>query len=110
MKCVSIFFILFSSIVFLAGITHGGKNKPYEGDTKPANNDITIKSKVIAADYKSLQDCVESIKTETGSPLKIITETPSQISGFLSNNSHFGCVEKVSDEKGTYVDGWYTVN
>jgi len=109
MRSASIFPILLFSIVCFLDNAHGGKNKTYEGDKKSRNNDISIHSKVIAADYTSLQDCVESIKKDTGSPLKIITETPSQISGFLSNDSHFGCVEKDSDEKGTYVDGWYTV-
>ena len=109
MRSVSIFLILFISTVCIVGTAHGGKNKTYEGDKKAHKNDISINSKVIAADYTSLQDCVESIKKDTGSPLKIVTETPSQVSGFLSNNSHFGCVEKISDEKGTYVDGWYTV-
>ena len=109
MRSVSSFLIVFVSIVFLTAITHGGKNKEATGNNSTVKNDIHIKSKVIAADYTSLQECVEAIKKDTGSTLKIITDTPSQVSGFLSNNSHFGCVEKVSAEKGTYVDGWYTV-
>ena len=109
MRSVSIFLIVFISIVFLVAHTHGGKKEAFDGNTTSPKNGIHIKSKVIAADYRSLQECVESIRKDTGSTLKIITDTPSQISGFLSNNAHFGCVEKVSDEKGTYVDGWYTV-
>ena len=109
MRSVSIFLIWLISIVFPVGHTQGGKKATSEGNNTSVTNDIHIKSKVIAADYTSLQECVESIKKETGSTLKIITDTPTQISGFLSNNAHFGCVEKVSEEKGSYVDGWYTV-
>ena len=109
MRSVSIFLIVFISIVFPLGHTQGGKKETSEGNNPSVANDIHIKSKVIAADYTSLQECLESIKKETGSTLKVITDTPTQISGFLSNNAHFGCVEKVSEEKGSYVDGWYTV-
>ena len=109
MRSVLIILIQFISIVFFVGSIYGGKNETHKGHKKAPKNDISINSKVIAADYKSLQDCVESIKNNTGSPIKVITKTPSQISGFLPNGSHFGCVEKVSDEKGSYVDGWYTV-
>ena len=62
-----------------------------------------------AADYKNLEDCLEAIKKNTGSTFEIVTDQPSEITGFLSNGEHFGCFEKVTDEKGAYVYGWYTV-
>ncbi len=62
------------------------------------------------ANYKNLEDCINAIKKNTGSTLEIVIDQPTQITGFLSSGEHFGCVEKVSDEKGTYVDGWYTLN
>ena len=100
-----VFAILISLIfiLFLAGTVRGEKNKS-------SNKIISFNSAVIAAEFKTLQECVDAIEKEnTGSPLKIITNKPSQISGFLSNGEHFACIEKVSDAKGTFIDGWYTV-
>lgn len=77
---------------------------------KDSSKSIKIKSTIITAEYKTLADCLNSIKNETGCNLQnIITDEPTQISGFLSNGEHFACIEKVTDEKGNYVDGWYTV-
>jgi hypothetical protein len=89
-------------IFFLAGTVCGEKNKS-------SNIIISINSTVVAAEFKTLQECLDTIKKNTGSPLKIITDKPSRTSGFLSNGQHFACMEKVTDAKGTFIDGWYTV-
>ena len=89
-------------ILFLAGTVSGEKNKS-------SNKIISINSTVIAAEFKTVQECMDAIKKNTGSTLKIITDKPSQVSGFLSDGEHFACVEKATDAKGTFIDGWYTV-
>ncbi len=111
MKTVIAHLIFLISTVLLVSNIHGGKDRPYDGKNNQSTSPpvIGLKSNMIAADYKNLKDCMEDIKQATGSTLKIVTNQPSQISGFLSNGEHFGCVEKVTDEKGTYIDGWYTV-
>lgn len=101
-KAVSAILISLIFILLLACTVRGEKNKS-------SNKIISINSTVIAAEFKTLQECLDAIKKNTGSPLKIITDKPSQVSGFLSNGEHFACVEKVTDSKGTFIDGWYTV-
>ena len=101
--------LLFISILFSVGNIYGGDKRAYEGQSITSQAVLDIISNTRSAEYKNLKDCLEAIKKNTGSTLDIITDQPSQISGFLSNGEHFGCVEKVTDEKGTYVDGWYTV-
>lgn len=89
-------------VLFLADAVRGEKNKS-------SNKIISSNSNIVAAEFKTLQECLDAIKKNTASPLKIITDKPSQVSGFLSNGQHFACMEKATDAKGTFIDGWYTV-
>lgn len=60
-------------------------------------------------EFSSLSTCLSGIKKNTGLSLKIITDKPNEISGFLSNGEGFGCNKVSSGTKGTYVNGWYIV-
>ncbi len=102
MRGVFVIFLVLFSISLIFGNSSGK-------ETRTSPKHIKINSTIVAADYQTLGDCLAAIQESTGSTLNIITEKPSQISGFLSNGEQFACVEKVSDEKGTYVDGWYTL-
>lgn len=102
LRTVIVTFISLTLSAFLVGSIHGG-------NSKTSVQRININHTVIAADFKTLHECLETIKKNTGSTLTIITENQVHISGFLSNGEHFACVEKVTEAKGTYVDGWYTI-
>ena len=87
---------------FVPGTIFGGEKK---STTKRKINN----SNVVAARYETISECVELIKSNTGLSLKIITNSSTQISGFLSNGQHFACVQKETETKDSYIDGWYTV-
>ena len=95
-------FLLLTSIVLIVSHSYGKEGKA------PSKR-IKINATIVAADYKTLGECLETIQKNTGASLTVITEKPSQISGFLSNGGQFACVVKESEEKGNYIDGWYTV-
>jgi len=61
------------------------------------------------AEFRTLSGCIEGIKKNSGQSLKIITDTPSEVSGFLSNGQGFGCQKKTTGTKGTYYAGWFMV-
>ena len=61
------------------------------------------------AEFKTLGECLAGIKASSGKTLKIITDTPSEVSGFLSDGQGFACEKKVSGTKGVYYAGWYMV-
>jgi hypothetical protein len=71
----------------------------------------TKKNKLItnSAEFRTLQDCLLGIKANSGSKLKIVTDKPNNVSGFLSNDQGFGCIEKTTGTKGRYFEGWYMV-
>ena len=86
---------------FVPGTIFGGEKK---STTKSKINN----SNVVATKYNTISECVESIRSDTGLSLKIITNSSNQVSGFLSNGQHFACVQKETETKDTYIDGWYT--
>lgn len=65
---------------------------------------------VMNAEFRTLTACLEGIKRNSGSlSLKIVTDTPSEVSGFLENGKSFACEEVSSGTKGVYFKGWYFV-
>lgn len=62
------------------------------------------------ADFSTLGSCLEGIRRNSSSQLKIITDKPDLVSGQLSNGQAFGCEMKTSGTKGVYFEGWYMVN
>lgn len=64
---------------------------------------------VMSAKFKTLDSCLVAIKKNTNQELKIITNTPNEVSVFLANNKAFGCKKKVSGTDGVYFDGWFTL-
>nr|AAK56383.1 hypothetical protein [bacterium] len=70
---------------------------------------IGYADQAMSAEFRSLDDCLSGIKESSGKELKIITNEPEEVSGFLSNGKGFGCQEKRSGTKGTYFEGWYMV-
>lgn len=61
------------------------------------------------AEFRTMAACLSGIKKSSGQQLKVVTDKPDEVSGFLSNGKGFGCQKKESGTKGTYVEGWYMV-
>lgn len=61
------------------------------------------------AEFSTMAKCLEGIKKSSGQELKIVTDKPSEVSGFLANGQGFGCQRTESGSKGTYYRGWYMV-
>ncbi|MDX9840568.1 MAG: hypothetical protein RBS95_03875 [Desulfobulbus sp.] len=62
------------------------------------------------AEFPSLQSCLFAIEKSSGQKLKIITDKPDEVSGFLANGKGFACQKKVTGTKGTYFEGWYMLD
>jgi len=78
----------------------------------PSNNTSTYLADPSAmnAEFYTISECLEGIKKSSGSKtLKMITDKPNNVSGFLENGDGFGCKLTSSGTKGTYVKGWYMV-
>ncbi len=61
------------------------------------------------AEFRTLQKWLDGIKKSSGQELRIITDTPSEVSGFLANRKAFACERTESGTKGVYYKGWYMV-
>jgi hypothetical protein len=61
------------------------------------------------AKFYSMQSCLEKLEKETNSRLRIVTDTPTQVSGSLDNGQPFGCEVKETGTQGTYIRGWFWV-
>lgn len=67
-------------------------------------------SKIMSAEFSSMDECISKMRKVTNpSKLRIMTDKPSRVSGFLSNGEHFSCGIEESGTKGRYVEGWYTI-
>ena len=65
-------------------------------------------SELVGADFYSMTECLNSIRKKSGSKtIKPMTDTPNNVSGYLSNGKQFGCKKKTTGTKGTYYNGWY---
>lgn len=64
---------------------------------------------VMSAKFESLQACLAAIERNSGHKLKPITDTPTEVSGSLTNGKAFGCKQKESGTQGTHFEGWYMV-
>jgi hypothetical protein len=62
---------------------------------------------VMSAQFRAMAACLSGIKTSSGQQLKVVTDKPHEVSGFLSNGKGFGCQKKESGTQGTYFEGWY---
>ncbi|MDL2105228.1 hypothetical protein QQJ69_19020 [Proteus mirabilis] len=62
------------------------------------------------AEFRTLPECLAAIQKNSGESLKIVTDKPNVVSGFLSNGQPFGCERKESGTKGIYFHGWYYIN
>lgn len=65
------------------------------------------KTKVKNAEFPTLNKCLTGIEIDSGYALRIVTDKPGNVSGFLSNGQGFGCQIKRSGVKGIYYAGWY---
>ena len=66
-------------------------------------------SETMNAEFSNLASCLDGIRRNSGMTLRIITDKPDNVSGFLSNNEGFGCTRRESGTKGVYYDGWYII-
>jgi hypothetical protein len=64
---------------------------------------------VMNAEFESMSECLEGIQNSSGCSLKIVSDTPTEVSGLLSNGQGFACQIKTTGTKGTYCHGWYFV-
>lgn len=67
------------------------------------------KTTVMGFKSKSMQQCLESIKKQTGSSLDIIRDTPEIVTGKLNNGETFACEVKSTGTEGVYIEGWWMV-
>jgi hypothetical protein len=61
------------------------------------------------AEFRTMSECLEGIKKNSKQSLQIVTDKPTEVSGFLSNGQGFACQKKESGTKGTYYHGWFMV-
>ena len=61
------------------------------------------------AQFRTMAACLEGIKESSGQSLEIITDKPDNVSGYLSNRQHFGCLREHTGTKGIYYEGFYFV-
>lgn len=62
---------------------------------------------MMSADFGSMNSCLKGIQKSSGQSLRIVTDTPTKVSGLLSNGNGFACEKKNSGSRGTYYTGWY---
>jgi hypothetical protein len=74
-------------------------------DTTPAGKAKT--KPVRSAEFQTMRSCLEGIKKSSGQTLDVVTDEPTEVSGFLSNRKGFACQLKSTGTKGTYYHGWY---
>lgn len=60
------------------------------------------------ADFPSMSACLTSIETHSGQALDVITDTPEQVSGRLSNDKFFSCTLRVTGTRGIFFEARYT--
>ena len=70
---------------------------------------VSAATEVMNAEFRTLASCLQGIKKGSGQTLKIVTDTPSEVSGFLADGQGFACERTESGTKGTYFRGWYMV-
>ena len=86
--------LIFTSITVLA-LTACGDGSTYE---------------TFGGKFSSVRTCLELTQSHANSRISFLaTDTPSEVTGKLSNGAHFGCVMRVTGTEGTFVEGWYTV-
>lgn len=61
------------------------------------------------ATFSSMKSCLAGIQRSSGQKLKIVTDKPNEVSGFLENGKGFGCQKKESGTEGVHYAGWYLV-
>lgn len=61
------------------------------------------------AEFPTMSACLEGIKKNSKQSLQVVTDKPTEVSGFLSNGQGFACQKKESGTKGTYYHGWFMV-
>jgi hypothetical protein len=66
-------------------------------------------SEVMQGEFSSMPQCLERLKISSGQELEVVTDKPDNVSGFLMNREHFGCIRKESGSRGVYYQGWYGV-
>lgn len=67
-------------------------------------------SEVMSAQFRTMAACLSGIEKSSGQKLKVVTDKPHEVSGFLSNGKGFACQKKETGTKGTYFEGWYMVD
>jgi hypothetical protein len=105
-----------SLLVFVALAGCDATNSPRRSSNRQtsgsSNEEASSRSNgpsAMNAEFRTMSDCLKGIKKNSGHDLKIVTDTPNNVSGFLSNGQGFGCEEVSTGTKGTYVKGWYLV-
>jgi hypothetical protein len=62
------------------------------------------------AEFRTLRQCLQAIEKNSGQRLRVVTDKPTEVSGFLANGQGFACKQRESGTKGTYFEGWFMVD
>lgn len=63
---------------------------------------------ILGAKFKTIPECLDSISRKNGVKLRVITDKPNEVSGFLGDSYlGFYCGLKETGTEGIYIDGWY---
>lgn len=65
-------------------------------------------SSVMGGKFSSLQQCLSSIQSSTGMAPRPVTDTPTEVSGYLgSTKRDFACSKRSTGTQGVVWEGWY---
>lgn len=63
---------------------------------------------MVGAEFKTLQECLDGIRRNSGAVLTVVSDTPDKVSGKFKDGRFFSCERVNSGTKGSYFEGWYT--
>jgi hypothetical protein len=65
-------------------------------------------TELMGGKFSSMQQCLASIRSNTGMALRPVTDTPDEVSGFLQGTKRFfSCTKKSTGTQGTFWEGVY---
>jgi len=65
---------------------------------------------IIGAEFATMASCLSGIKKHSKQSLKIMTDKPDNVSGFLANGKNFRCHKVVTGSGNAYYRGWYMID
>ena len=63
----------------------------------------------IGGKFATIKGCLLILQEHSKSKINMIAiDTPTKVTGILSNGAPFGCVFRSTGTEGNYVEGWYS--